>query len=710
MDGSSAISIEAMPCAAAWLDEERRIIAHSGEFGRRLGGSGQRLTGQCLDALVCPQSRVLLDSVLWPGVLLGTRVDEAVLAFPVVDHGGPEDVFWATATLAREGGVCDGRILLVMVPTHNSQLMLGELAAARASLALIPDAVLQCHRGGDGALAFRFANDRVLDLLGVTARQMLDAPDTFWNALQASDRVAALQVIDHAEASGETTWSVQLHPLGKPTRVLEWSARWHALSHSWHAVLRDITERAMLEQELHRQSRTDALTGLPNRTALMQGLQQQVDGELPFAVLLMDLDRFKQVNDVLGHDAGDELLLKSAARLRQCLQARALVPWLSELQPTGAEGAGGVVPRPWVARLGGDEFVVVAEGVHTKEAAGELAARINQALSAPYRIGGREIRCSGTIGIALSGPGMPVRQLLRDADTAMYEAKRVHRGGHTLFEPALYQVELRKMELEADLRTALRNRQLRVAYQPIVDIDSTRVLGMEALARWHHPQYGEIPPVHFIPLAEECGLISELGEYILRMACEQFAGWRRAGLPLPPRLSVNLSRAQLYTADLHAHLRHVVESSGLDCSSVQLEITESLAMPGRLGRATLHQLRDSGFALAIDDFGTEYSCLATLQQLPLQQIKIDRSFITSIDTNRYHRALVQAVMQVSTVLGVDVVAEGVETQAQARTLQALGYRRAQGFLYARPLEAGVVPAFLVDRSDIALDTAGQATH
>jgi EAL domain-containing protein (putative c-di-GMP-specific phosphodiesterase class I) len=284
--------------------------------------------------------------------------------------------------------------------------------------------------------------------------------------------------------------------------------------------------------------------------------------------------------------------------------------------------------------------------------------------------------------------------MLRDADTAMYEAKRNHRGRWVLFESAMHQRVSAAMSLEAELREALRVGQLRPVFQPIIEIASGRVVGMEALARWRHPQRGEISPLEFIPVAEESGLITEVGETMLRLACRAFVAWRQRQLEVPARLSVNLSRAQLTDRGLPARIARILDEVGLPASALQLEVTESLAMADDAVRLVLLSLREQGIQLALDDFGTGHSSLASLQTFPVQQLKIDRSFVREIESSAYHRALIQAALQVATALNLEVVAEGVETASQAQLLAELGCPRAQGFLYARPLEIPDVPAFL----------------
>ena len=330
----------------------------------------------------------------------------------------------------------------------------------------------------------------------------------------------------------------------------------------------------------------------------------------------------------------------------------------------------------------------------TAPASRRLAERLLARLGQPFSLGRLRLHPGLSIGIVLGDGSSTAAQLMRDADTAMYEAKRQGRGRYVHFEPAMHARASRALTLEAELREALLARGVRPVFQPIVDIASGCIVGMEALARWRHPQRGEVSPAEFIPLAEDAGLIGVLGETMLEEACRQFRAWGLAGLKLPPRLSVNLSRAQLADTGLPERVRRIVEASGLPCSALQFEVTESLAMQDDSARGVLGALRALDIKLALDDFGTGHSSLAALQLLPVQQLKIDRSFVREVETSAYHRALVQAALQVAHALNLEVVAEGVETDSQARALAALGCTRAQGYLYARPLEANAMREYL----------------
>lgn len=454
----------------------------------------------------------------------------------------------------------------------------------------------------------------------------------------------------------------------------------------------DIDARKRLEQALSDAALTDALTQLPNRAGIQHALARCVERvhtqpDDTFAVLFMDFDRFKLVNDSLGHEAGDELLRQIAARLRHALRPGDDVARVSELEARGLPAG-----QPDVAgRLGGDEFVVLLEHLHAPADATRVARRLLDALGEPYEIGSRQVQSSVSIGIVTSDvSSASVESVLRDADTAMYEAKRLGRGRYAVFQPEMHRRIRHAMELEGDLRQALLSEdQIFVCYQPIVSLPQGAPVALEALVRWRHPADGRlVSPAEFVPLAEEAGLVEQLGERVLRRACLDLATWqRRLGEAAPRNVSVNLSRAQLRPGRLAATVRSALADAGLPASMLRLEITETLAMKVEDAQQVFTELRDMGVALALDDFGTGYSSLASLDQLPIDTVKVDRAFVAKVVDSRYQRALVQSTVQVADALHLRVVAEGVETEEQATALVGLGCHLAQGFLFGRPMVA-----------------------
>jgi diguanylate cyclase (GGDEF)-like protein len=679
-----------LPCHWMRLDAQGRLLQCDPPFARRLGSRGVTAATDVEDVKddafmalplthwLSPSSAVLWSAFVLPAVRERGRVDEAVLVF---EFDGLE--LPLAAQLQWAGTDAAASITAVLTPAGERLRLQSELRQVRRSLEAMPGAVIQCQHLPTGGLAFPYASERLLDLFAVTASQAASDPQRLLAALVPTTRVALETGLLQAHARGDLAFRTVLRAQRTPNRAIELQAQWSAADAVWQGVLTDVTEREMLQLELRRQSQTDALTRLPNRSGLIEHLQGCLSDQRPVALLFMDCDRFKQVNDSLGHEAGDDLLRELAQRLRHVLR-----------EPAPVAGGGVEAGTSRAARLGGDEFVVVARGLADRVAVAELADRLIDALSQPYRIQGLDVVTGVSIGIVLAAADSTTAQMLRDADTAMYEAKRNHRGRWVLFESAMHQRVSAAMSLEAELREALRVGQLRPVFQPIIEIASGRVVGMEALARWRHPQRGEISPLEFIPVAEESGLITEVGETMLRLACRAFVAWRQRQLEVPARLSVNLSRAQLTDRGLPARIARILDEVGLPASALQLEVTESLAMADDAVRLVLLSLREQGIQLALDDFGTGHSSLASLQTFPVQQLKIDRSFVREIESSAYHRALIQAALQVATALNLEVVAEGVETASQAQLLAELGCPRAQGFLYARPLEIPDVPAFL----------------
>jgi diguanylate cyclase (GGDEF)-like protein/PAS domain S-box-containing protein len=429
---------------------------------------------------------------------------------------------------------------------------------------------------------------------------------------------------------------------------------------------RDITERKALEEQLRHQAFHDVLTGLANRSLFLDRLGHALAradrGGRPTAVLYLDLDDFKAVNDRLGHAEGDRLLVAVAERLRAASRA-----------------------EDTVARLGGDEFAIVVEETAPTEA-GQAAARILEALTPPFDLGDRLIVTRASIGIAIQSADGDGAELLRRADIAMYAAKA--RGGdrYVTYEPQLYDATVARMELKADLRGALERGELHVAYQPIVELETTSIVGSEALMRWDHPRHGAVQPIEFIPLAEENGLILELGRWILETACRQTRAWQDVTGQGDLTISVNLSGRQIADPSLVADVGRILSETGLRPGSLTLEITESvLVQDVDTTVGALTGLKALGVRLAIDDFGTGYSSLSYLRQFPIDILKIDRSFIASLDGSDDSTALVRSILNLSSTLRLETVAEGIEASGQREALQGLGARRGQGYLFARPM-------------------------
>lgn len=454
-------------------------------------------------------------------------------------------------------------------------------------------------------------------------------------------------------------------------------------------------EQLRVTSQLRDAGRIDSLTSMPTRTVVIERIQQALrlaaaDPDYHFAVLFINADRFDRINLTLGQSAGDELLRLMAGRLNGTLRQRDSV---------GRATDGG----PVTARLGGDEFVIVLEELREVEAASAVAQRLIEALCKPYLVGDTPVHLTASMGVVLRDQaGIDADAVLQDAGLAMREAKRAGGARFKVFEPLIKERAQRRGSVESDLRRALVEHQLFVVYQPIVDLHAGgafQVSGAEALVRWRHPVRGVVPPIEFIEIAEETGLIGELGNFVLNEACRQLVAWRRQlGSQAPSKMSVNLSCAQLLDPTIVAQVEHALASSGLAAGHLQLEVTESLAAQDQQIQARLRELKVLGLSLALDDFGTGYSSLACLHQLPIDVVKIDRSFVSQVESSAHHRVLIEATVRVARSLGMSTVAEGIETDGQAGALAALDCDKGQGYLWARPMPAAEATRWLVDHA------------
>lgn len=437
----------------------------------------------------------------------------------------------------------------------------------------------------------------------------------------------------------------------------------------------EVQERRRAQAQLAHLAHHDPLTDLPNRLLFADHLQRSIAraerGRHRLALLFIDLDRFKEVNDTLGHALGDELLIEVARRL-----------------------AGELRGSDLLARLGGDEFVCILEGIDAPQEAGRVADKLIARIAEPLMLHDNEIRVSASIGISLyPGDGVDTDNLLRAADTAMYEAKKHGRNAYHFYEPEMTQYARERAQLERLLRHAVENNELELHYQIKMALGERPMpCGVEALARWHSTELGSVSPIRFIPVAEESGLIVSLGEWVLRAACRQLAAWRASGVDVPC-ISVNLSVRQLGRSDIVEVVQSALRESGLSPDALELEITESVIMNVDDAIGVLQRLHDMGVRLAVDDFGTGYSSLAYLKLLPINALKIDRSFVVGIGDNLGDESIIQAVIGLARSLGLSTVAEGVETALQLAFLRQAGCDQIQGYYFGRPQPAD---AFIAD--------------
>jgi len=439
--------------------------------------------------------------------------------------------------------------------------------------------------------------------------------------------------------------------------------------------LRDADKRKAAEDKLRQMALYDTLTGLANRDLFRDHVERALAHRrrthVCHAVLFIDLDGFKTINDSLGHAAGDEILVSVAERLR--LRVR---------------------PSDVIARLGGDEFAVLVENTSENDAT-FLAGRLLEVLRPPFQVLGKEVALSGSAGVAFSELANDADQFLRNADVAMYRAKTAGKGCYAVFEPEMHEAALRRLDLEADLRLAIERHEVVVHYQPILDLNTGAVTGMEALARWEHPERGLIPPLDFIPLAEEIGLIRPIGLLVLEEACAQIRSWHDRFPTAELGVCVNVSVHQVEHEDFIHRVADCLRRSGIDPARLTLEITESLFMgDGDAAVARLHALKQLGVKLAIDDFGTGYSSLSYLRSLPIDVLKIDKSFVDGVTRGPEQSAVARAIVKLAHTFGLRTVAEGIETPGQAAELASIGVDMGQGYHFARPLDAPAMERFL----------------
>jgi diguanylate cyclase (GGDEF)-like protein/PAS domain S-box-containing protein len=461
-------------------------------------------------------------------------------------------------------------------------------------------------------------------------------------------------------------------------RTLRWSCHADAAQAAVHLFGEEVTESKEAEARLLHQALHDPLTGLPNRHLFMERLgtlltRAHLRENRAFAVLYIDLDRFKVVNDSLGHHAGDQLLMAVAGRLTGSLRA-----------------------TDTVARFGGDEFAVLLEDLESPDNATHVAERITSVLAAPVNLGGYEVFTSASIGIALSSTGHDRPEyLLRNADVAMYRAKGAGANRYEVFDRGMHAQALARLQMETDLRRALANDEFRLRFQPIISLATGGVSGFEALLRWQHPERGLMPPGEFVPLAEETGVIIPLGEWVLRQACASLARWRADFPGMRLVISVNISARQFTQRDLVARIARAVDDAGLLPRHLKLEITESAVLDRAGDTGTMLQaLKEMGVQVQMDDFGTGYSSLSTLHHVPVDGLKVDQSFIARMEDDPATCQLVRTIAAMARGLELAVIAEGVETAHQLREVREMGCDYAQGYLIARPLDDEGVREFL----------------
>jgi diguanylate cyclase (GGDEF)-like protein/PAS domain S-box-containing protein len=638
--------LESAPVGIAACDTELRWVAWNAAMEALTGLAAADVLGEAATEVASSLAGESARAVL-RGVLDGLTVD--------VDDAAARrtrrvSVRWSPHRTP------DGEVAGAVAVAHDvTELRRTEDQALR--LAAIPreapNPVLECDRDGNVV----YANPATRHVLAEVGTPLEDG------FLPRNHR----QLVAAALAQGQPMRTVEVDV---DDRIFSWTYHPHPQMGVVHLFADDITARRAVEEQLRHDALHDALTGLPNRHLFMERLARAVlqekrrDGYL-FAVLFLDLDRFKVVNDSLGHAVGDELLVAVAGRLRNAVRE-----------------------TDTVSRFGGDEFAVLLDDLGAVEDAVRAADRIQAALSAPVSLSGYEVFTSASIGIALSSTayGRP-DHLMRNADMAMYRAKAAGTGRHELFDRAMHALALTRLQMETDLRRGIERDEFSLHYQPIVSLRTGRIAGVEALLRWQHPERGWIAPLDFVPPAEETGLILQIGRRVIGDACRQLREWQaRSPAARELSVSINLSVRQFSQADLVEQVREALADSGIAPHLLRLEVTESVVVDNvEAAAATLARLKALGARVYLDDFGTGYSSLSSLHRLPIDALKVDRSFVSRIGEGGGEQ-MVRTVATIARNLDLAVVAEGIETPRQLDLVRALGCEYAQGYLFSAPLD------------------------
>jgi len=674
---------ELAPVGIGVVDLEGRTALTNGLLRDLLGYSDQEFATLHFSAYTHPED-VEENERLYAAMVAGS-LDQYVLEKRFISKSG--DVVWAhlTVSLVRDEA---GRPDFIIGMTENitpRKHLEAQLQAAEQRHRLLVERVPAVVYIAEAVAphAWTFVSPQILDMLGYAPDEWVAGPDRWLCAVDPRDRDLVLAERARAEHSPHRPEARSLtYRLRHRTGAMVW-VRDDAIlltgkdgRSAHHGVLVDVSREKQLEERLEHQALHDPLTGLPNRELFRDRVARSLaaagrheGGPGEAVVLFIDLDGFKTINDTFGHAFGDGVIVEAARRLRGCVRA-----------------------SDTAARLGGDEFAVLLEGATSAAAIRVAEAFIDGLAGAPVELDGRSVVINASIGIAVTAGAQTAETVLRNADLAMYQAKRNGRARWATYDPGMHASVANRFRLEAALQAALSNDEITLAFQPIVELATGRVAGLEALARWTDPLLGPVPPSDFISVAEETGLIHDLGQRLLVQACRELSTWQRA-TGANAYVSVNVSPLQLNDDRFPDTVERILVASGTQPTDLVLEVTEGLLLMAR-SRACLRELRQMGVRIAIDDFGTGYSSLSYLRQLPVDMVKIDQSFTRRVDDGPDAAAFMSAIIQLSRTVGLITICEGIETESQRRAIADASCGLGQGYLLGRPGPITDTPARL----------------